>query len=448
MNTKTTEEGRLRARKEVRIDHQSRALTAVFIAGFPILIIFISRLFSRHRDLHDPQSAEMSNYQTFPWLGIYMYTLALNARKGFTPFLFSILSFVVLFYCMFLTAVLIWNELLFKKSFPNGITDKFYTLVAYFEVLNLLFIRTRSSIKYFPIGIMTILFFWSFYFQVAIYPFAFISLYLATSACATVFCYLIVYFEIPALTWNPNHTYTPSVHKPRQVFFPAFSLNWVHDLPQFWNMFFPLWGRGQFTNNQLALVDNDMGLLNNTLQNANNLNIGSADDEQLMNHLDLQAAAALAGPNANANNNNNNNDGGANAADNRGGANGVEGNRIGGAAAIGGVAASTDLINLMGVERVNGGGGGDGGLLRGGELRESDLEVGGPNEPNSITGTVHRPPNEAGTHHDDNDLRYWRLHNQSSLALNFIYFCHVYTCLLYTSPSPRDGLLSRMPSSA
>ena len=25
---------------------------------------------------------------------------------------------------------------------------------------------------------------------------------------------------------------------------------------------------------------------------------------------------------------------------------------------------------------------------------------------------------------------------------------HYYTCLLYTSPSPRDGLLSRMPSSA
>ena len=24
----------------------------------------------------------------------------------------------------------------------------------------------------------------------------------------------------------------------------------------------------------------------------------------------------------------------------------------------------------------------------------------------------------------------------------------IYTCLLYTSPSPRDGLLSRMPSSA
>ena len=34
------------------------------------------------------------------------------------------------------------------------------------------------------------------------------------------------------------------------------------------------------------------------------------------------------------------------------------------------------------------------------------------------------------------------LHTASSLTVNSI------TCLLYTSPSPRDGLLSRMPSSA
>ena len=27
-------------------------------------------------------------------------------------------------------------------------------------------------------------------------------------------------------------------------------------------------------------------------------------------------------------------------------------------------------------------------------------------------------------------------------------FCHLYICLLYTSPSPRDLKLSRMPSSA
>ena len=36
----------------------------------------------------------------------------------------------------------------------------------------------------------------------------------------------------------------------------------------------------------------------------------------------------------------------------------------------------------------------------------------------------------------------------SYLLLPFVGFIAPYTCLLYTSPSPRDGLLSRMPSSA
>ena len=38
--------------------------------------------------------------------------------------------------------------------------------------------------------------------------------------------------------------------------------------------------------------------------------------------------------------------------------------------------------------------------------------------------------------------------DQETADLLSTYFQEVYTCLLYTSPSPRDGLLSRMPSSA
>ena len=37
---------------------------------------------------------------------------------------------------------------------------------------------------------------------------------------------------------------------------------------------------------------------------------------------------------------------------------------------------------------------------------------------------------------------------RSGHALAYRSFSHLYVCLLYTSPSPRDGLLSRMPSSA
>ena len=38
-----------------------------------------------------------------------------------------------------------------------------------------------------------------------------------------------------------------------------------------------------------------------------------------------------------------------------------------------------------------------------------------------------------------------------SVLLLFLFYAFtvaIYICLLYTSPSPRDGLLSRMPSSA
>ena len=41
-----------------------------------------------------------------------------------------------------------------------------------------------------------------------------------------------------------------------------------------------------------------------------------------------------------------------------------------------------------------------------------------------------------------------RLTTSNIEALSFTGNLDAYTCLLYTSPSPRDGLLSRMPSSA
>ena len=45
--------------------------------------------------------------------------------------------------------------------------------------------------------------------------------------------------------------------------------------------------------------------------------------------------------------------------------------------------------------------------------------------------------------------RYWdREDGTESLALKLVDKDGTNSCLLYTSPSPRDGLLSRMPSSA
>ena len=47
-----------------------------------------------------------------------------------------------------------------------------------------------------------------------------------------------------------------------------------------------------------------------------------------------------------------------------------------------------------------------------------------------------------------NKLLKWSLQNQSSFWSDIWDFAKVKGCLLYTSPSPRDRSISRMPSSA
>ena len=57
------------------------------------------------------------------------------------------------------------------------------------------------------------------------------------------------------------------------------------------------------------------------------------------------------------------------------------------------------------------------------------------NSTNILISSIYRPPNGSKFLSKD-----FFDHFESNLSLG--------TCLLYTSPSPRDGLLSRMPSSA
>jgi hypothetical protein len=78
--------------------------------------------------------------------------------------------------------------------------------------------------------------------------------------------YIIKTYEIPATEWNPFHKYAPSIDKPRGLYFAPFSLNWLHDIPGLWTMFYPLADRSTFTEAQLSLIDRQNMLLNATLR--------------------------------------------------------------------------------------------------------------------------------------------------------------------------------------
>ena len=66
--------------------------------------------------------------------------------------------------------------------------------------------------------------------------------------------------------------------------------------------------------------------------------------------------------------------------------------------------------------------------------------VSGPDDTGAYTATPKRLEDEPAVDEDGDPI----LDSEGNQVINY----GLKTCLLYTSPSPRDGLLSRMPSSA
>eukprot|EP01016_Furgasonia_blochmanni_P017796 TRINITY_DN2046_c0_g1_i9.p1 TRINITY_DN2046_c0_g1~~TRINITY_DN2046_c0_g1_i9.p1 ORF type:complete len:484 (-),score=94.26 TRINITY_DN2046_c0_g1_i9:264-1715(-) len=238
----------------------------------------------------------------YPWIGLYAYSLKNNGGRGVTTLLLSYIGFLVLVFTGYNKGVSVIVDWLFLGYYPRGLETRFKLSLVLFETLNQLFVRTRTSIEYFPVVYIAGLICFVHYVNSTAYGLYSICLCLAVSIILAFFFYLLLAVEIPAITtWDPNQGNTPSESKPRAMFFPLFSMEWIHDLPQFWTAFFPLWGRSQFTLSQLSLVDRDYEMLNASLDNAINQNLLNSENNNVM---------------ANANNNNNNNNNVNNVAEN------------------------------------------------------------------------------------------------------------------------------------
>jgi hypothetical protein len=78
---------------------------------------------------------------------------------------------------------------------------------------------------------------------------------------------LLLKVEVPATTtWNKGMWYTPTENRPRVMYFPSFNLLWMNDIPDLWTMCVPMFGRGFFRQEELAVVDRDYELLRGTMR--------------------------------------------------------------------------------------------------------------------------------------------------------------------------------------
>lgn len=171
---------------------------------------------------------------------------------------------IFLFYFVYLASSSIWTFLLFRKSIPAGIDENFYGFIACIEFLSILFIRTRSSFKYAPLLLNFVFALYLYYVKFTLYGYFSLGLSFVMCLSFAYFGLILLVFEIPSLSWNPSYHYTPSIDKPRMLYFPLFSLTSYYDLPHFWSMFYPMHDRSFFTNPQMSLIDRNYLLLNSS----------------------------------------------------------------------------------------------------------------------------------------------------------------------------------------
>ena len=216
------------------------------------------------------QNARLTFYKAFPWIGVYLYALQFNNKKQYCCVMMAFIAMVIIFYTLYISCIMLWNSILFNFSYKRGVDQNFYGFIIILEFFSMLFIRTRTSLRYYPPMIFFWLFVYLFYVNFNAYAMfgpAFLAIIFLILTTLTGF---LAFLEVPALSWNPSFHYTPSIHKPRCLFFPMFNLSWFYDLPQLWTFFYPLHGRSTFTPAEMSLVDRNYILLNQTLETAVN----------------------------------------------------------------------------------------------------------------------------------------------------------------------------------
>jgi len=109
-----------------------------------------------------------------------------------------------------------WSHSIFPSASATGLSDLYFANVNLLEFLTFIFIRTRSSIKYFAkfITILNIAFL--FYINSYIYGAQYAMLAVTFWGSFFLFFMFLRYFEQPGVQlWNPFGNNTPSYANPR-----------------------------------------------------------------------------------------------------------------------------------------------------------------------------------------------------------------------------------------
>ena len=218
------------------------------IIGSAGLIMSLDSCLRAFNASHAPR---MMLYYSFPWIGQPAYALQQSGRSP-TPVISSFVYMLLTLYFMYACCYLMWTPMIFGHVFPKGIDDDFYTFVSFVEFFNLIYVRTKESVVFFPrvTGTLILVFF--------MYRFNHFYGFLNLAFRATVF------FTITAVALTlrlyeskavdpllPNSEDSLSNDNVRQVYHAVFTRSTGGELPELWSLFYPVSTRDQFTDAEL-----------------------------------------------------------------------------------------------------------------------------------------------------------------------------------------------------
>lgn len=225
----------------------------------------------------------MPNVVRYRWFSLYFHLLERAHKSRF--WLFFTQSICLGFFLFAFTLVPVFLRFfLFTRRNSSFILFAFFIEIILLDVYSLLFLRTRTSLKFFPIIVLILLFAFLIYINCNGYSFDFLSFYCMISLLTLCKGLFLVWVEIPAANnWSPQSFDTPKPRVPRMLFNPIFNNNWINDSPQLWTMFMPLFGKDFFDRRHLAFLNNEIQQLSYYAEISNGENnLFSFEERHLM----------------------------------------------------------------------------------------------------------------------------------------------------------------------
>lgn len=208
-------------------------------------------------------------YRAFTWIGMYLKTIQRNrgAAKFESFFILSIFLTLFFFYYTYICLAHLTVKILFPGSIPNELDGNLFGFMATIELCSLFFFRTRETLYYVPKITYIALLAFLLYVNFTTYGFYMKAFLVTNWFVLGVMFYCIGAFEIPMAGLRDQEFCKPTVHRPRVLFQPLFSITWYHDLPPLWSIFIPLYDRSAFTPQEMSLLDRNHHMLNVHLNN-------------------------------------------------------------------------------------------------------------------------------------------------------------------------------------